>query len=703
MHESWPAPSDEVFGALSDRVPPDAEPRDADLSDLPRADAPELVHAPWKWESLLVDSSVIGGAERWRRRLEGLRAEWHLRIAELRRTEPDSGRIAGLERRIGDLDSLMRFALPIVDRLATWPAAATWREWLEHFEALAPRVLQWPAQVLRLLADLRPMGAVGPVTLDEARLVLAERLTTIHEDPPARRYGCVFIGTPQQARGRRFEVVFLPGLAERMFPQKLREDPLLTDDRRQAVSDALVRQPARRDRERLQLHLAVGAAATRLYLSFPTLEMMEGRPRVPSLYALEAWRALTGRVPSPADLQRLAASTASATLAWPAPRDPDEAIDDLEHDLAILGRLFHGPREDARGRANYILQLNDHLQRAVRERYMRTRPAWTHWDGIVRVTDRTRGALERHRLNARPYSLSALQKYADCPYKFLLGAIYRLEPFDIPEPLQQMDPLTRGSLFHAIQASFYRTLKAEGRLPVSAGTRAAALETLDQVVEAEAAAERERLAPAIDRVWRDEIAAIRRDLRLWIDEVITEGGDWRPLWFEWSFGLPLDGRDPSSVRDPVLVGDRFTLHGSIDLVEEHRTTGELRVTDHKTGKCRALPTLVVGGGATLQPAIYPLAVEAATGRRVVEGRLFFATIAGRFARIPVPITDAARHRAVEVLEIIDRAVADGFLAPAPREKACAWCEFRPVCGPALQDRPKAHDRTADLDALRRMP
>ena len=86
--------------------------------------------------------------------------------------------------------------------------------------------------MLRVLADLRPMGTVGPVPLTEVRDVLADRLLSLEVDPPANRYGRVFVGSPHQARGRSFKVVFVPGLAERLFPQKLREDPLLLDELR---------------------------------------------------------------------------------------------------------------------------------------------------------------------------------------------------------------------------------------------------------------------------------------------------------------------------------------------------------------------------------------------------------------------------------------------------------------------------------------
>src|SRR5439155_16373728 len=255
-------------------------------------------------------------------------------------------------------------------------------------------------------------------TLEEAADVLAERLTSIEAEPPARRYGRVFVAGPTQLRGRRFSVVFIPSLAERMFPQKPREDPLLLDDLRASLDAGLTRQQERAEVEKLQVRLAIGAAEERLYVSFPTIEIREGRPRVPSLYALEIWRAMTGRVPGADELQQRAARTSQATLAWPAPAERDEAIDALEHALATMRRLVGEPDDRARGRAQYILQLNASLQRSVRERYMRGKRAWSHWDGLTRITDQTRPILAAHRLTARPYSLSALQKFSSCPYQF---------------------------------------------------------------------------------------------------------------------------------------------------------------------------------------------------------------------------------------------------------------------------------------------
>jgi ATP-dependent helicase/nuclease subunit B len=708
----FPMSTDEVFGALGERAGEQAAGAESEEGEeQPEAPVRRALRAPWKWERLLAESRVVAGEARWARRLTGLVHECGLQRRELARTEPGSAKIDHLARKIDDLNHLAAFTLPIMRTLAAWPVQAAWAEWLDLFESLAPRVLLRPDRVLRVLADLRPMGSVGPVPLDEAARVLASRLASVETEPPARRYGRVFVASPSQLRGRSFDVVFIPALAERLFPQKSHEDPLLLDDARARVGAGLPGRTERADLEKLQLRLAVGAAASRLYLSFPTVEIGEGRPRVPSLYALEIWRAMTGRVPSGGELQLTAARASRATLAWPAPADPDEAIDALEHDLSTLRGLVDEPDHRARGRAHYILQLNECLQRSVRERFMRAKRAWTHWDGITAATDRLKPILDAQRLGARRYSLSALQKYSVCPYQFLLSAIYRIRPAEDLEPLQRLDPLTRGSLFHEMQTAFYRRLQAGQALPVTEANLPHALAVLDEVVGDIARAEYDLLAPAIDRVWHDEIGAIRRDLRLWVDEIARANDGWLPQRFEWAFGYQdggalAVGRDPTSRPEPVTIDGRFQLHGSIDLVEEHATTHELRVTDHKTGKYRGKDHMMVGGGATLQPVLYSLALEEALGRPVAEGRLYYATTAGGFREVRIPLTPQARRAGVEVLEIVDRAIEVGFLAPAPVEHACSWCDFAPVCGPTAErraNRYKAQEPLADLLALRRKP
>ena len=251
--------------------------------------------------------------------------------------------------------------------------------------------------------------------------------------------------------------------------------------------------------------------------------------------------------------------------------------------------------------------------------------------------------------------------------------------------------------------SFARCRRKSG-LPVTAANVAGALETLDAVINAVAGKYHEQLAPAIERVWRDEIADIAKDLRVWARR-LPDAGDWLPTYFEYSFGLTDEGRDPNSRLEPVLVDGRFKLRGSIDLVEQKPGTRTYRVTDHKTGKNRTTWKTVIGGGAILQPVLYSLAAEQALGAPVTSGRLFYCTAPGGFTDHEIPINEANRRAGLEALEIVDRAIELGFLPAAPAPRACGWCDFRPVCGPHEEQRVavKPADKLGDLEALRDMP
>ena len=713
---AWRPPEDESLGPAASQAQDSDEEADdpADDGEGPTAgDEMAIVdgglRAPWKWEELLVESAVIGGLDRWNRRLDGLAAEFNLRLRDLTRESPDSPQVRAVERDLRDLGHLRAFALPVIERLAALPKAATWGEWIPALEALAPAALRKPERVLAVLADLRPLAPIGPVNLAELRAVLAPQLTTLEKPRPSHRYGRLFVGTVEQGRGRVFDVVFVPGLAERIFPQKPREDPILLDDARQALAPQLHTQSDRSDHERLLLRLALGAATRRVYLSYPRVDVEAARSRVASFYALDVYRALTGTIPDPETLEREAATAGNTRLAWPAPDLPTYAIDDIEHDLATLHVLLAGPRDATKGRARYLLALNDCLDRSLRSRWQRWNiRRWTPADGIVRVTDATRAVLEGARPTARGYSVGALQHFAACPYRFFLSAISRLEPRQETGPLQHLDPRTRGAIVHDVQASLMRVLQAAGELPLTPERTATAMRVLDETLDRVAAEYGERLAPAIPRVWQTSIESLRVDLRMWLERCIEAHATWDPVAFELAFGLPTDWAgdvDPRSVPHEVVVDGGFRLRGIVDLVERRRGTADLRVTDHKTSKTPAARTLVVGGGGVLQPVLYALATQDVLGDPVVEARLFYCTRAGQFETRVVRIDAAAARRGRDVLETIDRAVVSGFLPPAPRPDTCRSCDFRDVCGPHEEQRVRRKDQTRldDLQTMRNWP
>jgi ATP-dependent helicase/nuclease subunit B len=665
------------------------------------------VRAPWRWEQLLVDSAVIGGQDRWRRRLDGLETELRLKRKELI-DEQEETRLALVDQQIDQLQSLKEFALPLIDRLASLPQQGTWGEWLVKLRELASLSLREPEEVLSTLTELEPMSPVGPVDLYEVQLVLSPRLRELAIRPPRLRYGSVFVGSTEAARGMTFDVVFVPGVAEKLFPRKIIEDPILLDESRKALTESvpLTTQADRVISERLALRLAIGAARQRVYISYPRIDVQQARPRVPSFYALEVLRAAEGRLSGFDELSRRAESSTSARLGWPAPLRPEDAIDEAEYDLALLAPLREEDPEATTGAAHYLLSANPHLTRALRFRARRWLRRWTIADGLVDPDEFARAALARHQISQRSFSPTALQNFAACPYKFFLQAIHRLQPRQEPIAIEVLDPLTRGSLFHEAQFEVLTLLRSRHSLPVTAANLKEATEAVDKTLDRVAMRYFDELAPAIPRVWDDAMSLIRADLREWLRRMAEDREGWVPDRFELSFGLSDRDRpneDPASVEDPIPVAGGLKLRGSIDLVERH-PSGKLRATDHKTGKVRARTDFVVEGGKVLQPIFYALALEHLLNAPVDSGRLYYCTSDGGYAERIVKVDEFSRSVGETVVQIIGNALEAGFLPAAPDKRACDWCDYRLVCGPREEIRTarKPKDRLDELQQLREL-
>jgi ATP-dependent helicase/nuclease subunit B len=430
-----------------------------------------------------------------------------------------------------------------------------------------------------------------------------------------------------------FRHVFVPGVNEGLFPRPPAEDPLLTERRRGDDTELL--------------RIAAACASERLVLSYSTLDLLTGRPRVPSFYVFAAHRAAGGPDLEIRQFEEQARKKAETTIGWPAPKDPAKAIDDAEFDLSTLH-----PRVPGSGQ--YLKRVPGRAVEALRARWVRWHKTWKAADGLI-VEEIGSDALKPYFLTEKAWSASALQEYARCPYRFALHGIFGLRPSERPVAIQRMDPATRGEIFHAVLRE------------ILSNSTEITLENVEIALEKVAEAAKLELAPAIPQIWTSEIESLRADLRGW---VLQRDLDWTPIGVEREF--------------EVGVGE-FKLKGAIDLIERH-PSGVVRVVDHKTGRKPDPAPEMIGGGEALQPALYSLAAEQFLGEAVAFGRLHYATIAQNYAVIDVAINQWSRRRAMQVLETIDAALQDGFLPAAPRVDACKHCDYLAVCGPYEEER-----------------
>ena len=649
--------------------------------------------APRRWERLILDSEVIGGLQRWERRL----ARFDDRLRQDLEAEEDEGRREHVRQRRADLRRLTETALPILRRLAAFPSLdARYSEWARQLEDLARAALLHPEGVIDCLAETNPMRDVSEVTLDEVRESLWRRLAEVVTPSRGGRYGRVWVGPIEAARGLTFDVVAVPGLSERAFPRVLREDPMLLDRQRQALSPDLGVRTDLVERERLRLRIAVGAATRRLILSYSSLNLVEGRPQVPSYYLAEAFRAGLGKIPTLAEIRSQAGRESQVVRGIRAPRDAALAIDSREFDLAQVAGALGRPEARTRsaGSAAYLLS-DPGLTRALRQEYMRQQWKWQSADGFLNPDGVALEALERHRPGNRSFSVTGLEAYATCPYQFFLKNLVRLRPIERPEALIHLDPLTRGTLLHDVFFHLGREFRERGLAPLREERLDEAFDLLTEIfwrVEAEA---RERVAPAIDRIWQDQMDGLLGDLRGFLHRYATTGRV--PLANELTFGMGAkQPADPASRTDAAVLPGGLRLHGSIDVVERLRD-GTVQITDYKTGKASIETTenqSILFGGRALQPLLYALAYEALTGSPADSGRLYYATIRGAYLET---VVDAASERSRAVFESfvagLDRAVAGGRFPALPNPgvtyRVCDYCDYLPVCGP----RPAGYGRT----------
>ena len=507
--------------------------------------------------------------------------------------------------------------------------------------------------------------------------MLAGELTTLAERPPADRYGRVFVGTIEQARGRSFEVVFVPGLAERMFPQKPREDPILLDSLRRdlgrAPRDAGRPGPSRAPAAPARRRRRAPAPAPLVLAHRADARRARGCRRS----TRSRWRARSrARCRSRSGWSARRRPPAGARLAWPAPDDPARAIDEVEHDLATLrGLLASG---EARGRARYLLELNDCLARSLRTR-------WSRWHPQLHA-GRRRGARDRRHprdagrrpaRGARPTrprrSRSSRRARTSSSSRRSTGSSrarrWRRSCSSIrrraatcstacrPTRCGRSPP--RAACRSRPTASSRRERRSTGRSTGSPSEY------------------REELAPAILRVWQDEIESMRADLRMWLEQSAATRRS--------------GSRSPSSWRSAcraIRRTIRAACHGRGDAAgglpaARHRRSGraqrdgaDLRVTDHKTGRNY---TQAEPGRRRRRDA--PAGALRAGGRArcwrhgVVRGAPLLLHARGGFAERVVPLTERrARPRARRCSSIIDRAIERGL--PAARAARAARAMLR---------------------------
>ena len=474
------------------------------------------------------------------------------------------------------------------------------------------------------------------------------------------------------ALGIDFPLTIVPGLVEGGFPAAPRQDPILLDAERRQLTGLPLAEEAR-GLERVRFALAVGSGARRVVLTYPRIDAESGRPRVPSFLVLDLLESVTG--------QRQDFQTMETFPGWrtvplhPAPPSARERPLD-EREWLVTRAL--GARSDPEPLLRQLPGARRGLA-AIRSR--EGTDVLTAYDGLLgRGVD----------LGAAPLAPTALERYASCPFRFLLERVYRLEAVEEPDRILMIDPRDRGDLVHAVLEATFRQLAESGALPLARERLPAARDVLDAAFAVACAEAERRGLTGLPALWAGERARLREELRSALEAEADDPAGWRPALFEVTFGAESRGA-PDGATAPLVYqlsdGSALVLRGQIDRIDVSSDGRRARVIDYKTGKLRSPRTPDrLAKGRALQLPVYRLAAEAllaADGSAAVEEAQYYHVIgpdAGTRVRFTRAGWESRRADFERVLATIVDGIRAGRFFQRPGVCARGPCAFDLACG-----------------------
>ncbi len=527
-------------------------------------------------------------------------------------------------------------------------------------ELAAELDLRGEEAVRRTIEELDAFAALGKRLERETIVAALERAQVRLRVQEAGRVAVI---DPLRARGRRFDVVFVLGLEEGVFPRRSSEAPFLAEETRRKLESGRSRRLLRADelaRDRHLFYTACTRPRRRLYL-VREAATDEGRPLEPSPFYDEV-RVLF----DPDDVERATRRRPLSALAW---------------------ELHRAPTERERLRSVAALAARDPgAARAVAAAGGWTRRVDRALDAFARPTRLANPHVLRWLRELERFSVTELELFGDCSSMWLVERVVEPKAID-----GEIDPRLRGQVAHQALYRFYAGLPRRlGADRVEPGRIEEAVELLLECLD-EAIAGQVRLE-ASELELLELRSGLARDLEHFVRRDAALESRLVPGRLEVSFGTERAG--PELQRGIDLDG--FTVSGKIDRIDVDPFSARAVVQDYKSGVAHSARRIAADG--RLQIPFYVLALRDLVGMeplgglyRSLSGEREARGIVRAEAQDDVPGVPQADYLDEESFwETVDGAadrarsavvrMRDGDVRHDPRWGDCpAWCGSWPLC------------------------
>lgn len=468
---------------------------------------------------------------------------------------------------------------------------------------------------------------------------------------------------------------FVLGLDDARFPGSDRQEPVLLDSEREALSPLLTLSAEPLKVKERALQALAGRISGSLTLTCTLTDLMDDRDAFPGPSLVRAYRILKDpEADQDAVLKHLAPPVGFV--------DPGGAafLDSAEW----WTRKLAGPARVAGAQAAVSTRFTG-LGRGMEAAAMRRGLEVTAHDGLTGPPPEELDILSASGPSA---SSNRLQTIGACPLRYFFKYILDLEAVEdkAPEPGIWLTSSDKGSLLHDLFHIYMDLVISDGLTPDYARDIAGLEDLLDGLLENHA-----RTSPPPGMHERDhERAKLAEMVRIFLREEELFLRDYRPLYAEASIGLPstdlptgLDRTEPVVVE--IAPGRRVRMRGRVDRVDKRLSDGAYVITDYKTGSnWNYKQKDPFRKGRVVQHLLYMLAVEqclAEAGEenaRVAAFRFLFPTVQAQGEDVPFERETLEEGR--EVLGRLCDIAGAGCFAPTDDADDCRWCDYALICG-----------------------
>jgi ATP-dependent helicase/nuclease subunit B len=305
--------------------------------------------------------------------------------------------------------------------------------------------------------------------------------------------------------------------------------------------------------------------------------------------------------------------------------------------------------------------------------------------------------------NKKQYSISQLEMYAKCPYKFFAERVLGIETYE--EPTEDIEAVEMGRLLHSILYEFYTTLRKEKIVLQQCDD--SDFQKAKKIIFEIAAKHLHNTAfkSPLNFYEREKILGLGGNenesiLFHFIENERRGENDFIPKYFEVGFGkLKNDEADDELSTVEAIMVDNIKLRGKIDRIEINEKTFSFNVVDYKLSGSK--PTFNdLKKGVSLQLPLYLYAaaelLSKKLNREFSPGEMFIYSLkynADDFGKDRLSLGSKKETKFNSVNELIANTVtaiknyvasiSEGKFNLSKLEdreaKVCRFCQFRLVC------------------------